>query len=32
LNGKSVDEREIKVDKANPPRERRPSDRGRSRW
>ena len=32
LNGKSVDEREIKVDKANPPRERRASDRGRSRW
>jgi cold-inducible RNA-binding protein len=31
-NGKSVDEREIKVDKANPPRERRASDRGRSRW
>jgi RNA recognition motif-containing protein len=32
LNGKSVDDREIKVDKANPPRERRSSDRGRSRW
>ena len=32
LNGKSIDEREIKVDKANPPRERRASDRGRSRW
>jgi cold-inducible RNA-binding protein len=32
LNGKSVDDREIKVDKANPPRERRSGDRGRSRW
>ena len=32
LNGKSVDDREIKVDKANPPRERRTSNRGRSRW
>ena len=32
LNGKSVDDREIKVDKANPPRERRSRDRGRSRW
>ena len=32
LNGKSVDDREIKVDKANPPRERGTSDRRRSRW
>jgi RNA recognition motif-containing protein len=32
LNGKSVDDREIKVDKANPPRERRGGQRGRSRW
>jgi cold-inducible RNA-binding protein len=32
LNGKSVDDREIKVDKANPPRERRRSDRSGSRW
>ena len=32
LNGKQVDDREIKVDKANPPRERGASDRGRSRW
>jgi RNA recognition motif-containing protein len=34
LNGKSVDDREIKVDKANPKpaRDRRGSDRGRSRW
>jgi len=34
LNGKSVDDREIKVDKAKPqaPRDRRGSDRGRSRW
>jgi cold-inducible RNA-binding protein len=34
LNGKSVDDREIKVDKAKPqaPRERRGGDRGRSRW
>lgn len=32
LNGKSVDDREIKVDKANPPRERRTSNRGHSRW
>jgi cold-inducible RNA-binding protein len=32
LNGKSLDDREIKVDKANPPRDRRSSDRGRSRW
>jgi cold-inducible RNA-binding protein len=34
LNGKSLDDREIKVDKAKPqaPRDRRGSDRGRSRW
>jgi RNA recognition motif-containing protein len=34
LNGKSIDDREIKVDKANPQptRDRRGSDRGRSRW
>jgi RNA recognition motif-containing protein len=32
LNGKSVDDREIKVDKANPPRERQSGQRGRSRW
>jgi len=34
LNGKQVDDREIKVDKANPKpaRDRRGSDRGRSRW
>jgi cold-inducible RNA-binding protein len=34
LNGKSVDDREIKVDKAKPqaPRSGRGSDRGRSRW
>jgi RNA recognition motif-containing protein len=32
LNGKSVDDREIKVDKAKPPRDRRGGDRGRSRW
>ncbi len=34
LNGKSVDDREIRVDKANPKpaRDRRGSDRGRSRW
>ena len=32
LNGKSVDDREIKVDKANPPRERRSGNRGRPRW
>jgi cold-inducible RNA-binding protein len=32
LNGKSVDDRELKVDKAKPPRDRRGSDRGRSRW
>lgn len=34
LNGKAVDDREIKVDKAKPKpaRDRRGSDRGRSRW
>jgi RNA recognition motif-containing protein len=32
LNGKQVNEREIKVDRAKPRREGRPSDRGRSRW
>ena len=34
LNGKQVDDREIKVDKANPQpaRNRRGNDRGRSRW
>jgi RNA recognition motif-containing protein len=32
LNGKSVDERTIKVDKAKLQQKRRPSDRGRSRW
>jgi cold-inducible RNA-binding protein len=32
LNGKSIDDREIKVDKANPPRERRSGQRSRSRW
>ena len=34
LNGKSIDDREIKVDKAKPqpPRDRRESQRGRSRW
>jgi RNA recognition motif-containing protein len=32
LNGKSVDDRELKVDKANPPREGRSGDRRRSRW
>jgi cold-inducible RNA-binding protein len=32
LNGKLVDDREIKVDKANPPRDRRTGNRGRSRW
>jgi RNA recognition motif-containing protein len=31
LNGKQVDNREIKVDNAKPQRERR-SDRGRPRW
>jgi cold-inducible RNA-binding protein len=32
LNGKEVDGREIKVDKAKPKRDRGGSDRGRSRW
>jgi RNA recognition motif-containing protein len=32
LNGKSVDNREIKVEKAKPQQKRRPDDRGRSRW
>jgi RNA recognition motif-containing protein len=34
LNGKQLDEREIKVDRAKPQadRERRGSNRGRSRW
>jgi RNA recognition motif-containing protein len=32
LNGKQVDEREIKVDNAKPQRDRRGSDRGRPRW
>ena len=32
LNGKQVDEREIRVDKAKPKRDQRQSDRGRSRW
>jgi RNA recognition motif-containing protein len=32
LNGRSVDEREIKVDRAKPKRDRRQSDWGRSRW
>ncbi len=34
LNGKMVDDREIKVDKAKPqaPRDHRGGDRGRSRW
>ena len=32
LNGKSIDDRELKVDKAKPQRDRRESDRGRSRW
>ena len=32
LNGKQVDNREIKVDNAKPQRERRGSDRGRPRW
>jgi len=32
LNGKRVDEREIKVDKAKPKRDSRESDRGRSAW
>ena len=32
LNGKQIDEREIKVDKAKPKRDSRESDRGRSAW
>jgi RNA recognition motif-containing protein len=32
LNGKQVDEREIKVDKAKPKRDTRGGDWGRSRW
>jgi RNA recognition motif-containing protein len=32
LNGKQVDDREIKVDKAKPKRDSRGSDRGRSNW
>jgi cold-inducible RNA-binding protein len=34
LNGKSLDDREIKVDKAKPqaPRDRQGRDRGRPRW
>jgi cold-inducible RNA-binding protein len=32
MNGKQVDEREIKVDKAKPKSDGRKSDRGRSRW
>jgi RNA recognition motif-containing protein len=32
LNGKQVDDREIKVDNAKPKRDRRESDWGRSRW
>jgi RNA recognition motif-containing protein len=32
LSGKQVDEREIKVDKAKPKRDRDRSDSGRSRW
>ena len=32
LNGKQVDEREIKVAKAKPNRDSRESDRGRSAW
>ena len=32
LNGKQVDEREIKVDQAKPKRDQGQSDRGRSRW
>jgi cold-inducible RNA-binding protein len=32
LNGKEVDGRELKVDKAKPKRDQRQSDRGRSRW
>jgi RNA recognition motif-containing protein len=32
MNGKQVDDREIKVDKAKPKSDSRGSDRGRSRW
>jgi RNA recognition motif-containing protein len=32
LNGKQVDGREVKVEKAKPRTDRRRSDRGRSRW
>ena len=32
LNGKQVDDREIKVDKAKPKSDSRSSDRGGSRW
>ena len=32
LNGKQVDDREIRVDSAKPQRERRGGDRGRPRW
>ena len=32
LNGKSVDDREIRVDKAKPQTDRRSSSRGRPRW
>ena len=32
LNGKQVDEREIKVDNAKPRSDRRDNNRGRSRW
>jgi RNA recognition motif-containing protein len=32
MNGKQVDDREIKVDKAKPKSDSRSSDRGRSRW
>jgi RNA recognition motif-containing protein len=32
LNGKEVDGRELKVDKAKPKRDRQQSDWGRSRW
>ena len=32
LNGKSVDEREIKVDRAKPQPDRRSSNRSRARW
>ena len=32
LNGKAVDDREIRVDKAKPQQKRQTGDRGRSRW